>query len=535
MSVFRKSLLSVSLSLALFGVACSGKNSKKEEAAPQIFFNYELPLEKDTLSALEENDLNTGRLKLIEQIKNKSALDFKGLTELYKAYHLMYYNSREAGGDKLSNQIELRSFLGTLRESVSNKTPIDDFKIAYENRLLEVLNPLSYDYYAHANTIIDIYKNNASQCYSGTALFEVLFRDSIGLAGFLSANRVVIFESGHVLPGFVMKRGAGFRLYGIETTAAGRGLVDYGPTKDLNQPMRIVDANDFIVVELLKAFLDKDQTEDFVQAILKNTGTKYDIPVERLEQKIQDSDGDTVETSKLPQNQEIVLNMNSGWSAQLINSSPLSFGSADVDTQRRERDERDLITRGDHAPLDPRSERPSGGNEAQEKGVHFYDEVTDKPIFGAHVVPSILHFNGEALIAKMDGLYRQRSNGATELLFRWGTTELIGLEYGSAGRPQHSGLVFPGPDNEDIVLDIDNEYMNSRRSHDVSRTIEIHPYSFTANTRCEYPGSQDLKCRDLHVSGEQLPYAIIEFRNGELLRVQELSCVDIMMHLCHPI
>jgi hypothetical protein len=66
-------------------------------------------------------------------------------------------------------------------------------------------------------------------------------------------HTVVIFTRGHVLPGFIQFNKLGqMNLYGIETTADGRAVIDYGKTSSISGEIRVLDAQQFMMVELFK-------------------------------------------------------------------------------------------------------------------------------------------------------------------------------------------------------------------------------------------------------------------------------------------
>lgn len=198
-----------------------------------------------------------------------------------------------------------------------------------------------------------VYREGAAQCYSGTSLFEVLFRKTFGQGIFKELNRVVIFEAGHILPGYAIRNENRWHLYGVETTVAGKAVTDFGYTNDIKEPIRVVDANDFVVTEIFKRHLDSARAELMVKAILKSTADQYEIEVEALEKMIQSKVGSVVSSSKGIGTAKLTKE---SWSSGKINSSPFSFGSADIPNGRQPRIKADqLQPRGDHPFLSPDS------------------------------------------------------------------------------------------------------------------------------------------------------------------------------------
>jgi hypothetical protein len=115
-------------------------------------------------------------------------------------------------------------------------------------------------YNIDATNIMDIITQNRMQCYSGTYAFLVLLNTTPKTNWLNQNNRaVVIFRSGHVLPGFMTKSNIGWILTGYETTVEGNGLVNFGRATNLPKDLVVVDAKDFEIAEIFKdAFTSSD-------------------------------------------------------------------------------------------------------------------------------------------------------------------------------------------------------------------------------------------------------------------------------------
>lgn len=114
------------------------------------------------------------------------------------------------------------------------------------------------------------------QCFSGSMLNLIVQRQK-PQAEFSAAKPVMIFTPGHILPGYVVDD----HLVGVETTVIGRGRNDFGPTKELQGPIRVVDAEAFVQMYVYQAKL-KD-VPAMVQILLKQTASRYGIPLDRTE------------------------------------------------------------------------------------------------------------------------------------------------------------------------------------------------------------------------------------------------------------
>jgi hypothetical protein len=135
--------------------------------------------------------------------------------------------------------------------------------------------PLKYN--AQAISVMDTAYDKKVQNYSGTMLLFLALREAWGRDKFQSSGLVAIYESGHVLPGYVLKVNGEWHLIGVETTVSGAGRVLYGPLAQAvkTRMLRIVDADLFCIVELFK--FEADNLVDLANEALKATGEKYSI------------------------------------------------------------------------------------------------------------------------------------------------------------------------------------------------------------------------------------------------------------------
>jgi hypothetical protein len=329
-------LISMTLTLVL---GCS--EDKKAPKPPQFIFQSQLKVS-------EPSSLEADKKAVYKSIQEKKPLDFKTLTKLFETFHLDYYNENKSPSlAEKSYQNDLKDIL----KDINNKSDLDVYalKLQAESAVSSKTGE-PVDYVFESNTIPDIFSDSSLQCYSGTSLFEVVARRHYGNDNYHSLNRVIIFEPGHVLPGFMVKVKNRWRLYGVEMTVSGRGMMDFGWTDEIKLPIRVVDANHWIVTEIFQEDLDPKQIEPMATDILEYTAQRYNLSLKTLEAAIESSSKSTevIETSKGVETPTLASNYSKSNQPTVINSSFFSFGSADVPTNRQTRTYQDeVIPRGD--------------------------------------------------------------------------------------------------------------------------------------------------------------------------------------------
>lgn len=343
----------VSLAAISTLISCTSKEDESP-AAPQepkyeFFFNYDV----ETAQVGPQAAGGTAHQWLMDAIKNKQPIDYPRLTEAFKALHVEAF---KASATDLS---EMNEHIGQWSAGLDS-SPIYSLKATYEATIESQISPATLDYLSSAVTVPHFYKEKAMQCYSGTSLFEIMYRSNKSAKEFIENHRVVIYEPGHVLPGYVLKQESGWRLYGIETTASGEGIVDFGPTKEISEAIRVVDANDFMVIEVIKSQLNPKTSGVLALAVLKNAAAKYDIPLDSIEAKIAVTQDTPSESSKSII-AKATLTPKGTWDPATINASPFSFGKADVPRTRIKRQHMDQMVRGGHPFVAPNSLAPSNG------------------------------------------------------------------------------------------------------------------------------------------------------------------------------
>ena len=213
--------------------------TKRQQLVGQL--NEETERIQNELEEKNITPLNTIKLEIINKIKNKNIVGIKEVIDGILTLH-----NQKPDPNKIPMS-ELKKVLSSLALDASN--PIETFKFQYE----ELLSSRHHQgdeliYNQDFNRVVNPLYNNRVQCYSGTMLFLTLNE----LSSQTHKNKVVIFQSGHVLPGFISIEKNKIMLYGIETTAAGKALIHFGETNKIQGEIRVFDAHQFMLMQLLK-------------------------------------------------------------------------------------------------------------------------------------------------------------------------------------------------------------------------------------------------------------------------------------------
>lgn len=178
--------------------------------------------------------------------------------------------------------------------------------------------PLKYN--VEATALGDVLGKGKLQCSSGTLMYSLLLAEKGA-----EDDAVVIVEDGHVLPGFVEKVPAkdgkpeSYRLFGVETTYAGKAIKSYGDLGELSQgkyPLRVVTMSDYLAIEANKDDIAKYQVGSIRKAAQARFDEKYGLaPKARWKETDQEAKP----------------------SCKDLNWSPLAFGAVDVPPGDRDR------------------------------------------------------------------------------------------------------------------------------------------------------------------------------------------------------
>jgi hypothetical protein len=157
---------------------------------------------------------------------------------------------------------------------------LDGLKNAYLN-ILKAKNSKDIELNPNNNTLVDPIVEGRMNNISASKLFDFMLRAK-NIAG---ENMVMIFQNGHVTPGFLLKpnpaqnRNAGYRpkwnLIGIEATSKGLGFLHFGDPDYFIGDLQIIDSDEFLMIELFHAHLNNPMRT--VRQALRRTCRKYGL------------------------------------------------------------------------------------------------------------------------------------------------------------------------------------------------------------------------------------------------------------------
>lgn len=209
-----------------------------------------------------EAQLKQQKALLAQKFQIKESVDIVTVLEALLLKH--FVESKKAA----SEYAQFTQRFTDLSKSLS-ATSITDFKQDYEKQLMDqFFSGIDLVYNRDANSAVNPILDNRMQCYSGTTLFLALNERS--LAPY--KQKVVIFTSGHVLPGFIQLINGVPHLTGVESTASGKALVQFGETSKITGAIRVFDARQFLVMELYK---DEITNFEHNYKIMQSTMEKY--------------------------------------------------------------------------------------------------------------------------------------------------------------------------------------------------------------------------------------------------------------------
>lgn len=267
-----KSTLSVALlaTSAVTVLVTSGCLPSKNKAANAS--NELLSLEMQ----IQENAAKSPYAQTLLDLINANKPADSALVDAFLELHLN--NSTNPTDTQVEDlRTQLKALVG------GNQTLLKDLygvKNTLETSLTNKIGSLSYN--RDHVSLYDYFKEGRMQCYSGTSLFEAVRQLNAPLSPGKN-NFVVIFEDGHVLPGFMEKSNEGYHLVGLETTVNGAGKKSYGPASELTG-VRVVSANFFMATEIFETQLSNRQ--HVLKKALELTAQKYGIDLTKSEQSI---------------------------------------------------------------------------------------------------------------------------------------------------------------------------------------------------------------------------------------------------------
>lgn len=311
--------------VAISTLCCFSQSCKKRSSFPTslIFSGNSVgfQLESSEFGLVNYEQLSPTMQNIANKIFDRRPVLFSELRDALIESQVRIYNQKAAV--KVTYD-ELKNFLDDLQPAIypadlpKLKTEIEDIyrrKIGFDSV-----------YNSEAKSVVNIYKDHALQCYSGTIFLLIQF---LNHPDFKQMNPVVIFERGHVLPGFMQWQSSPsdegkypnpFTLFGIESTALGTATVNFVSDSE-NGEYLLVDAFWYILIEIFKN--DLADSSSLVSKSLFYTEQTYALKVHRnIVGRIDQLDKEVL--SKIPNS------FTSNW-------SPFSFGVANVTKGNQER------------------------------------------------------------------------------------------------------------------------------------------------------------------------------------------------------
>lgn len=257
------------LFVALVLAGCGGSMGKMGASSEQP---VKIPLHVIVNSAYFVNDV---KQSLYERIRGGESVPFGEITQaLVKDQYANWLDRHK----DVKNPPTVNDLYKTIQELGTN-LPSDELgavKKEIDARLAaKPGGPLLYN--SQAFSVMDSIQEKRVQNYSGTLLLFLTLREAWGRDKFQNSGMVAIYESGHVLPGYVVKVKGVWHLVGVETTVSGTGRVLYGPLNEAvkTRMLRIVDADLYSILELFK--FEADNVVDLANEAMQVTAAKYQI------------------------------------------------------------------------------------------------------------------------------------------------------------------------------------------------------------------------------------------------------------------
>lgn len=254
--------------------------------------------------AFTETALEYRKIKLADKIRAKQMPDF---SEVIEAVVLQNELADNMNFDTLPEAMEELKKISQV-EAIGPH----DFKVQFDSKIeSNYLNGDKIKYHPEAWALQHPMSDGEIQCYSGTNLFATLN----SLRNAPTDNLVFIYETGHVLPGYIVVENNEMVLKGIEMTAAGRAEINYGPTANIAGEIRVLDAKQVMLVEL---FRDSEFDWDSTVKSMLETVQAYGFKTEEMK---------SFETK--------VAKVDTVFSSDQLNSTFFGFGEVDAKPKQR--------------------------------------------------------------------------------------------------------------------------------------------------------------------------------------------------------
>lgn len=273
------------MSFVFLTVSCGSKNKSEENFQPQQTQKF-ISMNSRSLP-IHRNTILPSHLKAIhnELARNSRVGQGKVLQALVREESRLY----EARTGQNLNEQGVYGNLIKVASLIPNRISFDKFKNAYLN-VFQGLNRKEIEVHPNNHTLVDPLLEGRLNSLSGSKIFDFLLRVK-GLN--IGRNMVMVMQNGHITPGFLIparreQRGPNtinfyqpkWNLIGIETTSKGLGFLQFGDPDSFNGQLQIIDADEFLMIELFKSYLSNPVRA--VKGALNRTCRKYDLNCQRF-------------------------------------------------------------------------------------------------------------------------------------------------------------------------------------------------------------------------------------------------------------
>ena len=217
------------------------------------------------------NEIKQG---IYERIRSKAPFRFGDLTQALVKDQYLNWADRKGKDARIPTIEQAYKQIQNLAAEVVQGSDLGKIKLDLETKLLQS-RPLVYN--SQAISAFDVLMDGKVQSYSGTMLLMLLLREGWGAEALGNSNVVAIYESGHVLPGYLVLIDKVWHLFGVEMTSGSMARVVYGPVNEAVKArmLRIVSAGLFGLVELFK--FESDNAIAMTNEALRLTSLQFGI------------------------------------------------------------------------------------------------------------------------------------------------------------------------------------------------------------------------------------------------------------------
>jgi len=314
------------------------RSSDEREAGEFVFSDLNLKVKPLCLTPQKRS--------ILDAIRNQGALRFEALTNLLVedqrgerkeggiAHEELLESTRqfaaltnlvgEAPKEERKDIIALPDMHSMLDRLANVKNPKDlpSLKKMYEEAL-ELTFASKTKYNSDASNLAEVCSSNRLNCFSGTVLNQVVTRKALGAKEFERQRPVVVYEEGHVLPGFMVQTADGWKFVGMESTVKGKAVKGPWSVGELDRPMKIYDASDWILFQIFKSCLEDPR--GLANEMMSRTTRKYGI-------------------SPTAQKLAEEIDRRTTYGKHSSDGDPLGFGIPPEQPGDRDRDEKDEIS-----------------------------------------------------------------------------------------------------------------------------------------------------------------------------------------------